>query len=63
MQPKKKQPVQKRVYVRKIKIPKKVVCEGCNSVYRLKNKQQHESNKSHIRLTKQKKWNDFFMRN
>ena len=53
----------KRVYVRKIKIHKKVVCEGCGGEYRLKNKEQHEANKSHLKLTQNKKWGLFFMSN
>ena len=56
-------PKQKRTYVRKIKITKKVVCEGCGVEYRLKNKEQHEANKSHLKLTQNKKWNMFFMSN
>ena len=56
-------PKQKRTYVRKKILPKKVVCEGCGVEYRIKNKSTHEKNLSHKRLTQNKKWNMFFMSN
>ena len=53
-------PKQKRAYVRKKILPKKIRCPGCRLEYRKKNKDTHEKNISHIKLTQKYIWNAIF---